>query len=63
MNSQIVHFHPCVMKRLAITSTSTLTFYFKRTLKDKREEEQFRLLSDVLEEHISFQELKRQKVI
>ena len=35
MNSQIVHFHPYVVKRLAITSTGTLTFYFKRTLKDK----------------------------
>ena len=32
-------------------------------LYNKSKEEQFRLLSDVLEEHISFQELKRQKVI
>ena len=32
-------------------------------LYNKSEEEQFRLLSDVLEGHISFQELKRQKVI
>ena len=30
---------------------------------NKSKEEQFRLLSDVLEGHISFQELKRQKVI
>ena len=35
MNSQIVHFDPCVVKRLAITSTGTLTFYTNQTLKDK----------------------------
>ena len=35
MSSHIVYFHPCVMKRLAVTCIGTLTVCIKRSLKDK----------------------------
>lgn len=35
MNSQIVHFHPFVVKCVAFTNTGTLTVYMKQTVEDK----------------------------